>query len=126
MTTGRSWPDGSSSLSNTRWFVRSSSRFQFNCALPVDLWRVRFAIWGLTALWVLDGPMTRAAFNLYVETQLAPTLDKGDAVILDNLSSHKSDCCTRLPQGEGRLIPAAGLQPRLEPIEMVSRSTEIG
>ncbi len=35
--------------------------------------------------------MTRAAFNLYVETLLAPTLEKGDVVILDNLSSHKSD-----------------------------------
>ena len=33
---------------------------------------------GLTAPWVLDGPMIRAAFSLYVETQLAPTLDKGD------------------------------------------------
>jgi DDE superfamily endonuclease len=32
---------------------------------------------GLTAPWVLDGPMTRAAFNVYVETQLAPTLDGG-------------------------------------------------
>jgi hypothetical protein len=39
-------------------------------------------LWGLTAPWVLDGPMPRAAFNLYVETQLAPTLDKGDVVIL--------------------------------------------
>jgi transposase len=35
--------------------------------------------------------MTRAAFNLYVETQLAPTLDRADVVISDNLSSHKSD-----------------------------------
>ena len=46
---------------------------------------------GLTAPWVLDGPITRAAFNVYVETQLAPPLDKGDVVMLDNLSSHKSE-----------------------------------
>jgi hypothetical protein len=42
--------------------------------------------------------MNRATFNTYVETQLAPTLRKGDVVILDNLSSHKSQyaaerCC---------------------------------
>ncbi|MET2833039.1 transposase [Mesorhizobium shangrilense] len=30
--------------------------------------------------------MHRAAFNVYVETQLAPTLQPGDVVILDNLS----------------------------------------
>jgi hypothetical protein len=34
--------------------------------------------------------MDRAAFNIYVETQLAPTLRPGDIVILDNLSVHKS------------------------------------
>ena len=31
----------------------------------------------------------RVTFDTYVETQLAPTLSKGDVVILDNLSSHK-------------------------------------
>jgi transposase len=30
--------------------------------------------------------MNRAAFNIYVETQLAPALKKGDVVILDNKS----------------------------------------
>jgi transposase len=44
---------------------------------------------GLTAPWVLDGPMNRRAFETYVETQLAPTLSQGDVVIMDNLSSHK-------------------------------------
>jgi hypothetical protein len=30
--------------------------------------------------------MNQAAFESYVETQLAPTLHRGDVVILDNLS----------------------------------------
>src|ERR671916_2452139 len=46
---------------------------------------------GLTAPWVLDGPMTRQIFETYVETQLAPTLSHGDVVILDNLPAHKSE-----------------------------------
>lgn len=46
---------------------------------------------GLTAPWVIDCPMNRATFETYVETQLAPTLNPGDVVILDNLSSHKSE-----------------------------------
>ena len=34
--------------------------------------------------------MNRVAFDIYIETQLAPTLLPGDVVIADNLSSHKS------------------------------------
>ena len=34
--------------------------------------------------------MNRQTFDTYIETQLAPTLQAGDVVILDNLSSHKS------------------------------------
>lgn len=45
---------------------------------------------GLTPPWVIHGAMNRAAFNIYVETQLTPTLAPGDVVILDNLSVHKS------------------------------------
>jgi hypothetical protein len=46
---------------------------------------------GLTAPWVVDKPMNRAIFEVYIETQLAPTLKPGDIVILDNLASHKSE-----------------------------------
>ena len=46
---------------------------------------------GLTAPWIIDAPMNRKIFETYVETQLAPTLQPGDVVILDNLSSHKSE-----------------------------------
>jgi DDE superfamily endonuclease len=34
--------------------------------------------------------MNRIIFDTYIETQLAPTLEPGDAVILDNLPAHKS------------------------------------
>ena len=44
----------------------------------------------LVAPWVIDGAMNRVMFNTYIETQLAPTLNKGDVVICDNLASHKS------------------------------------
>jgi hypothetical protein len=45
---------------------------------------------GLTAPWLLEGAMDRAAFDIYIETQLAPTLQAGDVVILDNLKVHSS------------------------------------
>jgi transposase len=40
---------------------------------------------------IIDRPITKEIFEIYVETQLAPTLDPGDVVILDNLPSHKSE-----------------------------------
>lgn len=44
---------------------------------------------GIIAPFVLDGPMTGDAFRLYVEQVLAPELEPGDAVVMDNLSPHK-------------------------------------
>ena len=46
---------------------------------------------GLTAPWVVDKPLNRATFEIYVETLLSPTVKPGNVVILDNLASHKSD-----------------------------------
>jgi hypothetical protein len=50
----------------------------------------------LDAPWVIDGAMNREMFELYVETQLAPTLSKGDVIILDNLSLRKSPIGTHM------------------------------
>jgi hypothetical protein len=44
---------------------------------------------GLVAPFVLDGPMTGAAFRAYVERVLAPALAPGDVVVMDNLGAHK-------------------------------------
>lgn len=74
---------------------------------------------GLVAPWVLDGPMNRLAFETYIETQLAPALCKGDVVILDNLSSHKSTKATEILRQQGAwflFLPA--YSPDLNPIEM--------
>ena len=45
---------------------------------------------GLTAPWVLDGPMDGGAFRTYVQHVVAPTLKRGDVVVLDNLPAHKA------------------------------------
>ncbi len=74
---------------------------------------------GLTAPWVLNGPMDRAAFNTYIETQLAPTLHKGDVVILDNLATHKSPEAARCLKEKGAwFLFLPPYSPDLNPIEM--------
>jgi hypothetical protein len=44
---------------------------------------------GLIAPLVLDGPMTGEVFRAYVEQMLAPSLEPGDVVVMDNLPAHK-------------------------------------
>lgn len=74
---------------------------------------------GLTAPWVLDGPMNRVAFETYIKTQLAPTLNKGDIVILDNLSSHKSENAAQVLKDRGAwFLFLPPYSPDLNPIEM--------
>ena len=41
----------------------------------------------LTAPFVFNAPMNRRIFEIYVEKELAPALDKGDVVIMDNFGA---------------------------------------
>lgn len=74
---------------------------------------------GLTAPWLIEGAMDRVAFDLYIETQLAPTLQPGDVVILDNLKVHASTKAAAALKAHGAwflFLPA--YSPDLNPIEM--------
>lgn len=74
---------------------------------------------GLSAPWVIQGAMNRTAFNIYVETQLAPTLAPGDVVILDNLSVHKSARAEAAIRARGAwMLFLPQYSPDLNPIEM--------
>jgi transposase len=74
---------------------------------------------GLTAPWIIDRPMNREIFETYVETQLAPTLQPGDVVILDNLASHKSEKAKAILKERGAwFLFLPPYSPDLNPIEM--------
>ena len=65
----------------------------------------------LDAPWVTCGAMNGELFELYVETQLAPTLQTGDVIILDNLSSHKSPKAAEYQPAMIRtLVPIGGIR----------------
>ncbi|MEO0613248.1 MAG: transposase [Pseudomonadota bacterium] len=91
---------------------------------PMGGWQTQTFIAGLRehtmiAPWVLDGPMNKAAFETYPETQLVPQLNPGDVVILNNLSSHKSVRAQEIIEQAGcwfLFLPA--YSPDLNPIEV--------
>ncbi len=74
---------------------------------------------GLVAPWVIPGAMDRTAFDTWVETQLAPTLRKGDVVILDNLKVHRSPKAAAILREKGAwFLFLPRYSPDLNPIEM--------
>jgi transposase len=74
---------------------------------------------GLTAPMVLDGPMNREAFLVYVDKVLGPTLKPGDIVIMDNLPAHKGDKVRTLIEAQdAKLIFLPPYSPDLNPIEL--------
>jgi transposase len=74
---------------------------------------------GFIAPFVLDGPINRLAFEVYVEKVLVPKLRPGDIVVMDNLSSHKGLRVRDMIEAAGaelRYLPP--YSPDFNPIEM--------
>ena len=74
---------------------------------------------GLIAPLVLDGPMDGEVFLAYVEQLLAPSLQPGDTVIMDNLPAHKVHGVREVIQAAGAsLLYLPPYSPDFNPIEM--------
>jgi transposase len=72
----------------------------------------------LTAPCVIDGPINQECFLAYVEQCLVPTLKEGDVVVMDNLSSHKSNAVRAAIRKAGsKLFLLPKYSPDLNPIE---------
>lgn len=78
----------------TRRCGRSPRHERLVCKTPHGHWKTSTFIAGLrtegmTAPFLLEGPMDGLAFKTYVTEVLAPTLQPGDIVVMDNLQTHK-------------------------------------
>ena len=72
----------------------------------------------MTAPMVLDGPMNADAFRAYVRHVLAPTLQSGDIVVMDNLPAHKhADIRMLIEAASARLLYLPPYSPDFNPIE---------
>ena len=112
---------------NTRLTKRTgwSPKGQRYCThAPFGGWKTQTFIAGLrchamVAPWIIDAPMNRARFETWVETQLAPELEPGDVVILDNVAFHKSQRAAELVRQRGAwLLPLPPYSPDLTPVWM--------
>jgi transposase len=66
----------------------------------------------------VEGATTSAVFEAYVEQVLAPTLRKGQVVVMDNLSAHKGERIRELIEERGcELIYLPSYSPDFNPIE---------
>jgi transposase len=73
---------------------------------------------GPCAPWLFDGPMNGEMFLAWVRQGLAPTLQKGDLVILDNLATHKIRGIVEAIEAAGaRLLYLPPYSPDFNPIE---------
>lgn len=71
------------------------------------------------AAMILDGPINATSFSGFCEWLLAPTLQPGDIVIMDNLSSHKSATAVGTIESTGAsVVYLPPYSPDLNPIEM--------
>ncbi len=94
-------------------------------AAPHGHWRTTTFVAGLRstgiiAPFVLDGPMTGEVFKAYVAQFLAPSLKRGDVVVMDNLSSHKVEGVRKAIRAVGAsILHLPPYSPDVNPIEQV-------
>lgn len=73
---------------------------------------------GVTAPLILDGAMNGESFFAYIEQILLPALHPDDVVVMDNLSTHKTEAIGELfTRYRTRLLYLPPYSPDLNPIE---------
>ena len=73
---------------------------------------------GMGLCLAVEGATTLRVFEAYVEQVLAPSLRRGQIVVLDNLSAHKSERARELIEGQGcQLLFLPPNSPDFNPIE---------
>jgi transposase len=73
---------------------------------------------GMGAAMILEGSANGAAFELYVEQLLAPSLHAGQLVVMDNLRAHKGERVRQAIEAKGcQVLFLPGYSPDFSPIE---------
>jgi len=106
-----------------RRFGRSPRGERCRAPVPHGHWKTTtftagLRLTGMTAPFILEGPMDGEGFLAYVEQVLAPTLQPGDIVIIDNLPAHRvAGAKTAIEAKHATLIFLPPYSPDFNPIE---------
>lgn len=97
----------------TRFRGRSLRGERLHGTAPFGKWATQTFIAGLTqdaliAPWVISRAMDGLAIETYVKTRLAPALEPGTVVILDNLSTHESPRAAQVLKDRGCWFRCSG------------------
>jgi transposase len=109
----------------TRRYGRQLRGQRLVAAVPHGHWKTTtfvaaLRVDGLTAPLVIDGAINGAVFLAYVQQQLAPTLQPGDIVVMDNLAAHKVAGVRQAIEAVGaQLVYLPPYSPDYNPIELV-------
>ena len=107
----------------TRRYGRGTRGERLVSKVPYGHWKTSTFVAALrhnrvTAPFLFDGPMNGATFLVYVRQILAPTLKRGDIVVMDNVGVHKVAGVREAIEARGavlRYLPP--YSPDLNPIE---------
>src|SRR5216683_5559008 len=94
-------------------------------SVPHGHWKTITLVAGLrhdaiVAPFVIDGPINGRVFLTYIEQCLAPTLNRGDVVIMDNLRTHKvAGVMEAIEAADATALFLPAYSPDLNPIEQV-------
>lgn len=109
----------------TRLRGRSPSGQRLLAKVPHGHWKTTtliaaLGIAGITCSTTVDGAVSADVFEAFVEQVLVPVLKPGDAVVLDNLSSHKRQRTRELIEATGATLEyLPPYSPDFNPIELV-------
>lgn len=109
----------------TRLYGRAERGQRVCDAVPNGSWHTTTMIAAIRltepqAPFVFEGAMDALAFRVYTAQVLAPTLQPGDIVVLDNLSSHKDKVARESIRATGAQIrDLPPYSPDLNPIELM-------
>ena len=116
--------DESSAKTNmTRAYGRAPRGMRVSDQVPCGRWKTTTMIAavgrnGPQAPWVLQGSMDGIAFTTWAARVLAPTLEPGDIVVMDNLSVHKNRAARAAIEAAGAEVwDLPPYSPDLNPIE---------
>jgi len=115
--------ESGSNIALTRLYARAPKGKRARGSIPRNRGKnmtlmASLSLRGMGEALIVDGAANTELFEIYIEQILAPSLEPGQMVMMDNLSIHKGDKVRQLIEARGcQLLFLPAYSPDLSPIE---------